>query len=884
MNMSRIRWGLVALAVAALAGCGGGDGDSTPATPAPGGTGVAQAISAAAGVAGNDTATNSEAPFTVVQAAGVPAVTVASPPKVNFAVFSDGKVKGDLKVANLSVAIAKLVPGTDGNPDQWVSYVYRTETAAAGVGPGGTPALATALQATSDPKPAAQANQLVYNADLGYYTYTFSTDITDPTKTNNVTFEPDRTHRVGIQLSYTNAAGETVRVNPYFDFTFVDGKSVPVTDPTKTRKMTDVASCNSCHDKLALHGGGRVDTQYCVMCHNSGTVDANSGNNLDLRTMVHKIHSGKLLKSKLAAGGEDYTIWGFSNSMHNYAEVGFPQDLRNCTKCHSAANPATPQGDNWKTKPTKEACLTCHANNAGSAWDTSHLVYAKSAEVNGGTAKPNAVAKDLTNAQCATCHAVGTPVSPENVHWNQNEENSAKYKMNIEDVTYNATTRVTTVKYFLSDPTNANAAYDLVTSECTVSAATPPVTTCANTTKFGNLRFYLGYQNMVGQSTSPTTEFTAGSGISQFAYKGTNLGNNHYTLDLPAIPADTATLVLSGTGRVVSLGQIKENKLQVKTNVLPRPDVVGQVPADRVSVVVQNTFKDVALTGTLKERRAVVSNDKCNACHGALGTTSGANTLANAFHGGARDIVESCSICHDVNRASSGNVMTNGLPLYESYQFKRMIHGIHGNSKRTSPFTHGNRVRGAFGMDGVLTAAGGTFLADYTASIKVNNAATGTTMIALAAGSAVAGGATFDTIATMMTDSVKALKVAQGDTSATNAVGAAENYAAEVAWPGVGLNCNACHVNNSYKKDLSPLGTVVFKDTGVTDPNQWKVISPKASSCTACHDSSNAIGHVTSFGASAFGDKVQAGLPQETCDDCHAPGGFKGVDIVHGQK
>ena len=52
-------------------------------------------------------------------------------------------------------------------------------------------------------------------------------------------------------------------------------------------------------------------------------------------------------------------------------------------------------------------------------------------------------------------------------------------------------------------------------------------------------------------------------------------------------------------------------------------------------------------------------------------------------------------VCHDANRASS-TVMTNGLALNESYQFKRMIHGIHGNSKRLYPFTHGNTVVGAF--------------------------------------------------------------------------------------------------------------------------------------------------------------------------------------------
>jgi OmcA/MtrC family decaheme c-type cytochrome len=67
-----------------------------------------------------------------------------------------------------------------------------------------------------------------------------------------------------------------------------------------------------------------------------------------------------------------------------------------------------------------------------------------------------------------------------------------------------------------------------------------------------------------------------------------------------------------------------------------------------------------------------------------------------------------------------------------------------------------------------------------------------------------------------------------------------------------------------------------------TNANNWLVISPMAASCTACHDSSAAIGHVTSFGSSSFGDRAQGSRPQETCNDCHAPGGFRGVDIVHG--
>jgi len=861
MKHSLLRWGSGLLACVAIAGCGGGGGGSAdvPATPQT----VSAVIQAAAINSSNDSAVNTSAPFTVLQNAGLSAVTVNSPPVVKFTVFSDGKVVTGLTNTNVRFAIAKLVPGTAGNPDQWVSYVTKSVAGKAGYGPNGSPALASAPQATTDTSTAAQ---LTYSAD-GYYTYTFSTDIKSIA---GIAYEPSLTHRVAIQLSYKNAAGTTVLANPYYDFTIADGKSVTVTDAAKTRKMTDVASCNSCHEKLALHGGGRIDTQYCVMCHNPGTVDPESGNNLDMAAMTHAIHAGRKIK---ADAGTDYTIWGYGNAKHDYAEVGFPQDLRNCSKCHSAANTSTPQGDNWKTAVSSKACLTCHTDKVGGAWESKHIVYAKDPAVVGAASSTNTKATDLTNAQCVACHKAGSNISPAVVHWNQNEENSAKYKMNIESASFDATTRNVTVKYYLSDPTNAGKAYDLATG-CASA------TNCSTSTLFGNLRLYLAYQNMVGQTTA-VTEFSAynngGSVANVYAYKGTNDGSNHYTITIP-VPADTATAIAAGTGRVISIGQVKEPMLAVKS-LDPRPVVV---PTTLLNVVVQNTYKDFVISGNLSPRREIVSSAKCNDCHGALGTTSGSNTLANAFHSGARNTVESCVLCHDSNRASSGNMMTNGLALYESYQFKRMIHGIHGNSKRVSPFTHGNKVVGAFGKDGALTTTG-SFFADQFLTIN----AVSTNVIA--AGTVVPVGSTFQSIADLTTAAAKAL-------GSTSTVAAAENYAAEVAYPSVGLNCNACHVNNSYKEDLSTLGTVVMKPTtsaaGVspvvleTDPNKWKVISPKASTCSACHDSSASIAHVTAFGGSAFGEKTQtqiAGLPRETCNDCHASGGFKGVDIVHGQ-
>ena len=878
MKLSLFRWGMALLASLAIAGCGGGGGGGggTAAAPDPStGTAVNTAITTASALSVNDTSINPSGPFTVLQGAGVPVVTINSPPKVNFTVFSDGAVKTGLTINDVRFAIAKLVPGSNGNPDEWVSYVSTTKTGVAGKGPGGNPVFTSeVLQATTDSKLSLEANealgdagQFVYNPD-GYYTYTFKTDIKDLTKTAGVAYEPTLTHRIAIQLSYKNAAGATVLVNPYYDFTIVDGKSVPVS-ASQTRKMTDVASCNSCHEKLALHGGGRIDTQYCVMCHNPGTTDPESGNVLTLSTMVHSIHAGRRIK---AATGDDYTIWGYGNSMHDYAEVGFPQDLRNCTKCHSASNPATPQGDNWKTAISKESCLSCHSDKptakvaAGKLnWYTSHTNIART--LVGSTA----TAETLTNKQCVDCHKAGTadkpnPVSPEWVHWNQNEENAAKYKMNIESATYTAAVigdtskkGTVTVKYYLSDPTNGNIAYDLK----------------SDTTKFGQLALYVAYQNMTGL-TAGVTEFTSynnGDGGSFKAIDGVNVGNNRFEKTI-----DVKSLTAVGTGRIISIGQIKELELaatELAADLKSRKELTT-----RVNTLVQNTHADFVISGTpaMPPRRQVVSNAKCNDCHGALGATSGSNTLANAFHSGARNTVEACALCHDANRASSGNMMTNGSALYESYQFKNMIHGIHGNSKRTYPFNHGNKVVGKFSKVGALTTTGYIF-----ADVSLRSP---TTVLPLA-GTTFAIGDTFETIDAL----INAADTGYGSRQST------ENYAAEVAWPGVGINCNACHVNNSYKNDQGNLGMVVMKPftTGTTletDATKWNVISPKAASCVSCHDGATKTTkqpvseHVADWGSS-YGTLTQAGIagsPAESCGGCHAPGAFKGVDIVHGQK
>ena len=199
--------------------------------------------------------------------------------------------------------------------------------------------------------------------------------------------------------------------------------------------------------------------------------------------------------------------------------------------------------------------------------------------------------------------------------------------------------------------------------------------------------------------------------------------------------------------------------------------------------------------------------------------------------------------------------MTDGRTLGENYSFKRMIHGIHGTSKRQFPFTHGNTVIGVWDKTGKLLADG------------------------LLAGTGV------PPLGTAFSPWPTTTVVPAGTTFGSSV----ENYAAEVAYPGIGLDCNTCHVNNSWQRDQSVVGAVVAKPyvagttTVDTNPLNWVVITPKAASCSSCHDSAKAIDHMINAGGSRFGTSTQAQSLQtiENCVDCHAVGRPLGVDVVH---
>ncbi|MCX5757756.1 MAG: OmcA/MtrC family decaheme c-type cytochrome, partial [Candidatus Hydrogenedentes bacterium] len=136
--------------------------------------------------------------------------------------------------------------------------------------------------------------------------------------------------------------------NPLFTFR-PDGQPV-----TATREIVKTEVCNGCHTTMAFHGGGRRETGLCILCHTTQSTDAGTGNILDLPQMIHKIHSGKTLPS--VVGGTPYQIIGHGNTVNDYSDVGFPQDVRDCAVCHNGAA----QSDVYLTKPTLEGCGSCH--------------------------------------------------------------------------------------------------------------------------------------------------------------------------------------------------------------------------------------------------------------------------------------------------------------------------------------------------------------------------------------------------------------------------------------------------------------------------------------------------------------------------------------------
>jgi OmcA/MtrC family decaheme c-type cytochrome len=273
-------------------------------------------------------------------------VEVSSPPVVTFTVTdSSGNPANGIAEGVVWFTFAKLVPASpdaNGGLSYWQSYVNRVETADPGAN---TPnVLDQAVQATTD------SAGTLESLGGGRYRYTFATDVTNVTDPIAVAWEPSLTHRVGLEIRL-DGPGEVPLApdNPVYDFVPDGGAGSGV-----TKEIADTANCNDCHYSFALHGGPRKTVEYCVTCHNPGSIDQDTGESIDMAYLSHSIHTGE-------DRATPYIVYGFRDFIHDYSEVGYPQDTLYCETCHEASE-STPDGDSWNEVASTTTCGGCHAD------------------------------------------------------------------------------------------------------------------------------------------------------------------------------------------------------------------------------------------------------------------------------------------------------------------------------------------------------------------------------------------------------------------------------------------------------------------------------------------------------------------------------------------
>ena len=182
---------------------------------------------------------------------------------------------------------------------------------------------------------------------------------------------------------------------------------------TATEELKSATNCANCHGSTIWHldEGPQhpepFDPDYCKACHDyarSGTGDSFSrlgGTSTSgwsgygagpLSRRVHGVHFGRYL---------DHPEEIYAGNPNAFNEVIFPQDVRNCVKCHDPkGSPA------WKQNVSRLACLGCHDSDAAKGHANGNTVFKN-------TADPWSADNVET---CKVCHGADREFSPDKVH------------------------------------------------------------------------------------------------------------------------------------------------------------------------------------------------------------------------------------------------------------------------------------------------------------------------------------------------------------------------------------------------------------------------------------------------------------------------------------
>jgi hypothetical protein len=171
---------------------------------------------------------------------------------------------------------------------------------------------------------------------------------------------------------------------------------------TEDEEATVATNCADCHEDTRMHGSYfavKFDPDICKSCHDYerqmpgsvGWATANSGfGAAPLARRVHGVHFGNYLDKP-----EDIHL------RYDYSGVIFPQDVRNCAKCHSEETSGT-----WETEPSRLACNACH--------DTDGAISHTTLMTNDPTPADPWSGDEVET--CQVCHGSGRDFSPDKMH------------------------------------------------------------------------------------------------------------------------------------------------------------------------------------------------------------------------------------------------------------------------------------------------------------------------------------------------------------------------------------------------------------------------------------------------------------------------------------